>query len=44
MVKQEMSFKDISVFSFNDHFVQLSGTVFPILVDGIMGNIHMELF
>ena len=36
-----MSFKDISTLSFSGHLVRLSGTVFPILVDDIMGYSHV---
>ena len=40
----EMPFKFISIFSSGGHFVQQSGTVCKILVEGIMRNISVELF
>ena len=39
-----MSFKDLSIFSSDSHFVQWSGTICAILVEGIMGHIHVKLF
>ena len=41
---EDMSFKDISIFSSSVIFVQQSGTICTILVVGIMGNIHAKLF
>ena len=38
-----MLIKDISIFSFCDHFVQQSATVCVILVESIMKNIYMKL-
>ena len=34
----------ISIFSSGVHFVQLSGTVRAVLVEGIIRNISMKLF
>ena len=39
-----MSFKDIPSFSSGGHFVQLRGTVYEILVEGIIRNISVKLF
>ena len=39
-----MLFKDISILSSGGHFFQWNGTVCAILVEGIMGNIHVKLF
>ena len=36
-------FKDFSIFSPGGHFVQQSRTICAILVEGIMGNIHVKL-
>ena len=41
-VVKEMLFKDF--FYFNQPFVQMSRTICTILVEGIMGNIHVKLF
>ena len=41
---QEMSFKDLSIFSSDSYFVQWSGTICAILVEGIMGTIHVKSF
>ena len=35
-----MLFKDISVFSSGCHFVQQSGRICAILIEGIIGNIY----
>ena len=43
MVK-EMSFKVISSFSSGGHFVKKNSTVCAVLVEGIIGHIHGELF
>ena len=43
-VVNEMSFKDISIYSSDGHFVQWSKTVCAIMVEGIMRNISMESF
>ena len=37
-------FKDISIFRSDGHFVQRSGTIRGILVNGIMGNILMKYY
>ena len=39
-----MSFKGFFYFSFDDHFVQLSGTILAILVEGHPRNISVKLF
>ena len=39
-----MSFKDISYLSFGGPFVQQSGTICAILVEGIMRNNSVKLF
>ena len=44
LVIKEMSIKDISSFSSGSHFVRWSKTVCAILVEGIMGDIHLKLF
>ena len=44
VVQEEMSFKDISIFRSDGHFVQRSGTIRGILVNGIMGNILMKYY
>ena len=41
---QDMLFKDLSTFTSCSSFIQLSGTIYANLVDGIMGNICVELF
>ena len=38
-----MSFKDISYLEFGGHFVQRSGTICAILIEGIMRNIFLNL-
>ena len=40
----EMSLKGSSVLSSGGHFVQLSGTIFAILVEGRSRNIPVKLF
>ena len=44
VIKQEMPFKDISIFSFGGHFVHVSKPICAILVDSIMRNITVDLF
>ena len=39
-----MSFKGFSIFSFDGHFVQRSGTILAILVEGYPRNISVKLF
>ena len=39
-----MSFKCFSIFSSGGHFVQCSGTILAILVEGHPRNISVELF
>ena len=39
----EMSFKSLSVFSSGGHFVQQSGTILAILVEGHSRNISVKL-
>ena len=39
-----MSFEDFSIFSSGGHFVKGSLTSCAILVEGIIGNIHVKLF
>ena len=39
-----MLFKEFSTFSSGDHFVLRSVTICAILVEGIMGNIHVNYF
>ena len=39
-----MSFKGFSIFSSGGHFVQGSGTILAILLEGHPRNISMELF
>ena len=39
-----MSVKDFSFFSLGGHFVQLSGTILAILVEGHPRNISVKLF
>ena len=43
-VVQEMLLKEFSIFSFGGHFVQWSGIICAICLEGIMGNIHVKLF
>ena len=43
-VVQDMSFIRFLIWSSGGPHVQLSGTINAILVDGIMGNIHVKLF
>ena len=40
VIKGEMSFIDISLFSSGDHFVQRTRAICAILVEGIMRNIQ----
>ena len=39
-----MSFKGFSIFSFDGHFVQCSGTILANLVEGHPTNISVKLF
>ena len=39
-----MSFKKILIWSSGDHSVQWRGTIYAILKEGIMGNIHVKLY
>ena len=39
-----MTFKGFSIFSFGGHFVQQSGTILAILVEGHPKNISVKLF
>ena len=41
---EEMSFKGFSIFSSGSHFIQLSGTILAILVEGHPRNISVKLF
>ena len=41
---QEMLFKRFLTWSSGSPPVQLSGTIYAILKEGIMGNIHVKLF
>ena len=43
-VVQEMSFKRFLILSSGDHPVQWSRTIYAILKEGIMGNIHMKFY
>ena len=44
LVKAEKSFKGFSIFSSGGHFVQWSGMVLVILVEGYPRNIPVKLF
>ena len=44
LATEEMWFKDFSTFSSGGHFVQLSGTILAILVEGHVRNISVKLF
>ena len=44
VVKEEMSFNGISIFSFGGHFFQRNRTFCVILVEGIMRHISVKLF
>ena len=44
MVKEKKSFKGFSIFSSGGHLVQLSGTIWAILVDSHLRNIPVKLF
>ena len=44
LVQEEMSFKGFSIFSSGGHFIQCSGTILAILVEGHQKNISMKLF
>ena len=44
MVNEDMSFKNISIFSSRGHFVQMEGRVCAIFIEGIMRNISANLF
>ena len=39
-----MSFKGFTIFSSGSHFVELSGTILAILVEGYPRNIPVEFF
>ena len=39
-----MTFKGLSIFSFGGHFVQWSGTILAILIEGCPRNISVKLF
>ena len=41
---QEMSFKRFLIWSSGSPPVQWSGTIYAILKEGIMGNIHVKLY
>ena len=42
-VVQEMSFKRFLIWSSGGPSVQWSGTIYAILIEGIVGNIHVKL-
>ena len=42
VVQKGMLFKDFSIFSSGVHFVRQSPTICAILVEGIMGSIHVK--
>ena len=44
LVKEEVLLKGISIFSSGSHFVLKSRTIYAIMVEGIMGNIYVNLF
>ena len=44
VVQEEMSFKRFLIWSSGGPPVQWSGTIYAILKEGIMGNIHVMLF
>ena len=44
LVQEEMSFKGFLIWSSGDPPVQLSGTIYAILKEGIMGNIRVKLY
>ena len=44
VIQKEMSFKKILIWSSGDPPVQWSGTIYAILKEGIMGNIHVKLY
>ena len=39
-----MSFKDFSIFSSGDHFLQMGGIIRAILVEGLSANICVKSF
>ena len=43
IILNQMLFKDFSIFSPGGQFVQQSRTICAILVEGIIGNIHVKL-
>ena len=43
-VGQEMSFKRFLIWSSGGPLVQWSGTIYAILKEGIIGNIHVKLY
>ena len=44
VVYETMLFKDFSMFNYGGHFIQLSGTICAILVEGVLENICVLLF
>ena len=44
VIQVKMSFKRFLIWSSGGPCFQWSGTVYAILVEGIMGNIHVKLF
>ena len=44
VVQKEMSFKRVLIWSSGDPPVQWSETIYAILKEGIMGNIHVKLY
>ena len=44
VVQEEMSFKRFLIWSSGNPPVQWSGTIYAILKEGIMGNIHVKLY
>ena len=44
VVQEEMSFKRFLIWSSGDPSVQWSRTIYAILKEGIIGNIHVKLY
>ena len=44
VVQEEMPFKRLLIWSSSGPPVQWSGTIYAILKEGIIGNIHVKLF
>ena len=44
MVQEEISFERVLIWSSDGPPVQLSETIYAILKEGIMGNIHVKLY